>query len=67
MSDVGGRPIRGYRPSRYGCPDEEDELTELARLANVEAYAKRASAGLPIFQDVQGKQDLTAKPTSDAG
>lgn len=52
MSDAGGRPIRGYRPSRYGSPeDDEGEGAQEARLANVEVYAKRASEGLPIFKE----------------
>ena len=51
MPMEGGRPIRGDRPSRYGLPDEDCEEAEIIRLSNLEVYASRASAGLPIFED----------------
>jgi hypothetical protein len=42
--------VRGYRPSRFGLPSDEDLEEEIRiRAANVEMYAKRVSAGLPIF------------------
>jgi len=53
MSDFGGRPVRGCRPSRRGLDEEPCEEAELVRLANIEVYARRASAGLPIFEDVK--------------
>ena len=54
MSEYGGRPIRGCRPSRRGLAEEDSDEAELVRLANIELYAKRASAGLPIFDDHSG-------------
>lgn len=51
MPTEGGRPIRGYRPSAFGLPEEESDEAEVVRLANLEVYAKRASAGLPIFEE----------------
>jgi hypothetical protein len=51
MSVEGGRSVRGCRPSRYGLVEEPCEEAELIRLANIEQYAKRASAGLPIFEE----------------
>jgi len=51
MSEFGGRSVRGCRPSRRGAVDEDCEEAELVRLANIEVYARRASAGLPIFDD----------------
>jgi hypothetical protein len=51
MSADGGRPVRGFRPSHYGLEEEPCEEAELVRLANIETYTKRASAGLPIFED----------------
>jgi hypothetical protein len=51
MSQEGGRPVRAYRPSQYGLFEEPCEEAELIRLANIEEYAKRASAGLPIFEE----------------
>jgi len=52
MSPDGGRRIRGYRPSRYGQPDEDNDRAQAVRLANLEVYAERASAGQPIFEDL---------------
>jgi hypothetical protein len=54
MPIEGGRPIRGYRPSVFGLPEDECEEAEIIRLANLELYARRASAGLPIFDDIDG-------------
>lgn len=53
MPMEGGRPVRGYRPSRFGLFDEECEEAEVIRLSNLEVYARRASAGLPIFEDME--------------
>ncbi len=47
----GGWPIRGGRPGRYGSPEDECDEAEVVRLANVELYARRVSAGLPIFEE----------------
>jgi hypothetical protein len=46
-----GRPIKAYRPSHYGGPDNENEEAEIVRLANLELYTRRASQGLPIFDE----------------
>jgi len=45
--------LRGYRPSRYAVPDEEEQErgAQMVRLSNVEFYAKRARKGLPLFRD----------------
>ena len=51
MSEDGGRPVRGYRPSRYGLTEDDCDEAELVRLANIQLYAERVSAGLPIFED----------------
>jgi len=51
MSEVGGRSIRGRRPGWYGMSDDECDEAEVVRLANVEAYARRVRAGLPVFED----------------
>ncbi len=45
-------PIRGCRPGRCGLPEEDSEEDQIIRMANVEIYAKRARARLPIFRDV---------------
>ncbi len=47
-------PIRGCRPGRCGVPEEGVEEAQSVRMANVEIYAKRAKAGLPIFRDAGG-------------
>lgn len=51
-----GRPVRGYRPGRYGSDEAEDEDDRI-RLANIELYSRRAQAGLPIFEE-----DKSARP-----
>ena len=43
-------PIRGYRPGRYGLSREDSEEDEHIRMTNVEIYAKRVRAGLPVFR-----------------
>ena len=53
MSPDGGRRIRGCRPSRYGLPEEDNDRSQAVRLANLEVYAERASAGQPIFEDLR--------------
>lgn len=57
MSLDGGRPIRGCRPGRYGTSDEECDEAEVVRLANVEVYARRVRAGLPLFEEPEGLVD----------
>ena len=66
MSRDGGRPIRGGRPGRYGATEDDCDEAEVVRLANVELYARRVSAGLPIFEepvDPLGKL-VTGSPAS---
>ena len=66
MSRDGGRPIRGFRPGRYGVSEEECDEAEVVRLANVELYARRVRAGLPLFEepaDSMGRL-VTGGPTS---
>ncbi len=43
--------IRSFRPGRFGLSSEEAPETIRIRAANVEAYAKRVRAGLPIFAE----------------
>jgi len=57
MSLDGGRPIRGFRPGTYGTSDQECDEAEVVRLANVEVYARRVSAGLPLFEEPEGSLD----------
>ena len=51
MSLDGGRPIRGSRPGRYGLTEDNGDEAEIVRMANVELYARRVRAGLPIFEE----------------
>jgi len=48
----GGRCLRAFRPSRFSALEEGeyDETTELAKAINVELYAQRVQAGLPLFE-----------------
>jgi hypothetical protein len=49
-----GHSIRAFRPSHYGQADEYVEEVQLEKLANLEVYAHRAEAGLPLFEDPCG-------------
>ncbi len=51
MSPDGGRPVRAFRPSIFGTPEHDNEEAELIRVANLRLYARRVSAGQPIFED----------------
>jgi hypothetical protein len=46
----GGRDVRGFRPSRFGS-DEEDEDVQRAKQTKMRIYAERAKAKLPLFTD----------------
>ena len=43
--------MRAYRPSRFARDDEYREDVEREKQRNVEIYAERARAGLPLFVD----------------
>lgn len=55
--------VRAGRPSRYGGKDLVSEEADTVRLSNLETYAKRASQGLPIFDEPQsgyrGQENLS--------
>jgi len=44
--------MRAYRPSRFARDDEYHEDVEREKQKNVEIYAERAKAGLPLFVDL---------------
>ena len=41
--------MRGFRPSRFSSLDEYEEDHQRDKDANVQRYAKRAEAGMPLF------------------
>lgn len=45
--------MRAFRPSMFGALDEPalDPGEELARIAKMQVYARRAEARLPLFQE----------------
>ncbi len=45
------RAMKAYRPSLFGGSDSANEEAEILRLANLELYRRRASQGLPIFDE----------------
>jgi len=45
----GGQRMRAFRPSRFTPNDSFDEELEQAKEANLQRYAARAEAGLPLF------------------
>ena len=55
MWSDGGRPVRAYRPSLFGMPEQDNEDAEIIRLANLELYAKRARAGQPVFGEADDR------------
>lgn len=55
MSPDGGRPVRAYRPSLFGMPEQENEEAETVRLANLKLYARRVSNGQPVFEEKEDR------------
>jgi len=60
--------MRAFRPSSFGEQDEFDDDALRAKLLNVQHYAERAEAGLPLFEahvvpekPEVGKADLAAR------
>jgi len=49
----GGRNLRAFRPSHFSPSDECDEVTERAKAQNMQLYAARVEAGLPLFEPAQ--------------
>jgi len=47
---VGEYSMRAFRPSHYAEPEMHDDEAAMARQANLEMYAMRAEAGLPLFE-----------------
>jgi hypothetical protein len=49
----GGICMRAFRPSRFGAMEEQihDPAEEIARIAKVESYARRAQSHQPLFDD----------------
>ena len=45
--------MKAFRPSRFAPPDEHKEDEERDRAENVQRYAKRAAAGMPLFEAVK--------------
>ena len=45
--------MRAFRPSRFGALEEQivDPAEEIARIAKVETYAKRAESHRPLFEE----------------
>ena len=43
--------MRAFRPSRFARDDEYPEDVEREKQRNMEIYAERARAGLPLFVD----------------
>ena len=41
--------MRAFRPSRFAPAEEYEEEDQRAKDAKVELYAKRAQAGMPLF------------------
>jgi len=60
----GGRCVRAFRPSRFSANDECDQEAGKAKAMNLELYAARVEAGLPLFDgDEVRAVSLQAKAT----
>ena len=56
--------VRGYRPGSYGLPSLEELQTErILKRGNIQRYAKRAKARLPLFEESRTPEP----PSQDAG
>jgi hypothetical protein len=45
--------MKAFRPSQFAPPDEHEEDKERDKAENVQRYAKRAAAGMPLFEAVK--------------
>lgn len=45
--------MRAFRPSQFGRHEDVDEEAEQVKLVNLQHYAQRAQAGLPLFETRQ--------------
>ncbi len=48
--------MRAFRPSRYAPVENLEEDHQSAKDVNVEVYAKRAEAGIPLFEPTPAVQ-----------
>jgi hypothetical protein len=53
--------MRAFRPSRFAPPDEHEEDHERDKAENVQRYAKRAAAGIPLFEAVRALADRSSR------
>ena len=53
---IGGQGFRAFRPSRLSGIDEQQDQVELekSRQENIQVYADRVRAGLPLFESPKG-------------
>jgi hypothetical protein len=57
-----GRYIRAFRPSRFARLDDFDDESERIKEANLQMYAERAQAGVPLFDSAPvAVQSLTLR------
>ena len=46
--------MRAFRPSHFAPAEEYEEEHQHVKDSNVEVYAKRAAAGVPLFELARG-------------
>ena len=61
----GGRCIRAFRPSYFAAAEDYDEDTLRAKEVNVELYAERVQAGLPLFDSASSQIAPEPDPRSE--
>ena len=54
--------MREFRPSRYAPVEEYEEDDQRAKDANLQVYAERAAAGVPLFEPPRSIGDAALRP-----
>lgn len=55
--------MRGFRPSRFSPVDEFEEDHQRDKDSNVQRYARRAEAGMPLFDAAYLMGEMAPRPS----
>jgi hypothetical protein len=53
--------MRAFRPSQFAPAEEVEEDQQRVKDANVKVYAKRAEAGMPLFEGLPPLGEVTSR------
>lgn len=59
--------MRAFRPSRFASLEDYEEDHQADKDVNVQRYAKRAEAGMPLFDGARAMGDLSARSSDSLG